>query len=190
MSDDRSRARIALWFIGLSSLAYITPTVLGVFFFYGTLTAALDQELRTLASSIGHAIDLSSGQPRFRDWARVVHTEPARALYAIQLFDLQGVLLESYGIKGSRVLSSNKKELSDQGQQVRVLVTNLDYDGKVIGYLQLEVSTKERDSATKSFIWTMLMIAPFVIAGLSFCGYYVSDKATVPIRKAVMLVMN
>ncbi len=186
MRDDKSRTRIALWFIGLSSLAYITPTILGVFFFYGTLTAALDQELRTLASSIGHAIDLSSGQPRFRDWARVVHTEPARALYAIQLFNLQGTLLESYGIKGSRLLSPKVKELNDSGQQVRLLVTNLDYQGKLIGYLQLEVSTKERDAATKSFIWTMLMIAPFVIAGLSFCGYYVSDKATIPIRKAVV----
>ncbi|MBS1952962.1 MAG: HAMP domain-containing histidine kinase [Cyanobacteria bacterium SZAS-4] len=186
MRDDKSRTRIAFWFIGLSSLAYITPTILGVFFFYGTLTAALDQELRTLASSIGHAIDLSSGQPRFRDWARVVHTEPARALYAIQLFNLQGTLLESYGIKGSRLLSPKVKELNDQGQQVRLLVTNLDYQGKIIGYLQLEVSTKERDAATKSFIWTMLMIAPFVIAGLSFCGYYVSDKATIPIRKAVV----
>jgi signal transduction histidine kinase len=67
-----------------------------------------------------------------------------------------------------------------------VWVTNLEYGGNVIGYLQLEVSTKERDSSTRSFVWTMLMIAPFVIAGLSFCGYYVSDKATVPIRKAVV----
>ncbi len=186
MNDDRSRARIAFWFIGLSSLAYITPTVLGVFFFYATLTAALDQELRTLASSMGHAIDLSSGQPRFREWARIVKTEPAKALYAIQLFNLQGELLESYGLKGSRRLSPQIKELGEQGQQVRVLVSKLDYGGKVIGYLQLEVSTKERDSATKSFVLTMLFIAPFVIAGLSVCGYYVSDKATIPIRKAVV----
>ncbi|HEY9733126.1 MAG TPA: HAMP domain-containing sensor histidine kinase [Drouetiella sp.] len=186
MSEDRSRARIALWFIGLSTLAYITPTALGIFFFYGTLTSALDQELRTLASSMGHAIDLSSGQPRFRDWARIVQTEPARALYAIQLFNLDGKLLESYGIKGSRRLSPHIKELNDTGQQVRVMVTSLTYEGHVIGYLQLEVSTKDRDSATRSFIWTMLTIAPFVIAGLGFCGYYVSDKATIPIKKAVV----
>jgi signal transduction histidine kinase len=186
MSEDKSRARIALLFIGLSTLAYITPTALGIFFFYGTLTAALDQELRTLASSMGHAIDLSSGQPRFRDWARIVQTEPARALYAIQLFSLDGKLLESYGIKGSRRLSPDIKELNDTGQQVRVMVTSLTYEGRVIGYLQLEVSTKDRDSATRSFVWTMLLIAPFVIAGLGFCGYYVSDKATIPIKKAVV----
>lgn len=186
MSEDKSRARIALWFIVLSTLAYIIPTVLGIFFFYGTLTAALDQELRTLASSMGHAIDLSSGQPRFRDWARIVQTEPARALYAIQLFSLDGKLLESYGIKGSRRLSPKVKELNDNGQQVRVLVSDLTYDGRVIGYLQLEVSTRDRDNSTKSFIWTMLTIAPFVVAGLGFCSFYVSDKATVPIRRAVI----
>ncbi|RTL44824.1 MAG: hypothetical protein EKK48_06125 [Candidatus Melainabacteria bacterium] len=186
MSNDRSRARIALWFIGLSTLAYIIPTMLGIFFFYGTLTAALDQELRTLASSMGHAIDLSSGQPRFRDWARIVQTEPARAVYAIQLFSQDGKLLESYGIKGSRRLSLKIKELNDAGQQVRLLVSPLTFGGQVIGYLQLEVSTKDRDNATRSFIWTMLTIAPFVVAGLGFCGYYVSNKATVPIRKAVV----
>lgn len=186
MDDDKARIRIAFWFIGLSSLSYIIPTILGVFFFYGTLTAALDQELRTLASSMGHAIDLSGSQPRFRDWARIVQTEPARAVYAIQLFNLQGDLLESYGIQGSRRLSPVQKELSAQKQRVRVLVSKLQYGAKVIGYLQLEVSTKERDSAMKSFVCTMLMIAPFVILGLSLCGYYVSDKATIPIRKAVI----
>jgi K+-sensing histidine kinase KdpD len=186
MNDDKSRARIALWFVGLSTLAYVIPTVLGIFFFYGTLTSALDQELRTLASSIGHAIDLTSGQPRFRDWARIVQTEPARALYSIELFNSQGELLETYGVQGSRHLAPKIKELNDSGQQVRLLVTDLEYKGKVIGYLQLEVSTKERDTATKSFVWTMLMIAPFVIVGLGICSYYVSDKATVPIRKAVI----
>jgi signal transduction histidine kinase len=186
MNDDRSRARIALWFVGLSTLAYVIPTVLGIFFFYGTLTSALDQELRNLASSIGHAIDLTSGQPRFRDWARIVQTEPARALYSIELFNLRGELLETYGVQGSRHLSPNIKELNDAGQQVRLLVTDLQYKGNLIGYLQLEVSTKERDAATKSFVWTMLMIAPFVIVGLGICSYYVSDKATVPIRKAVI----
>lgn len=186
MNDDKSRTSIGYWFVGLSTLAYVIPTVLSVFFFYGSLTAALDQELRTLASSIGHAIDLGSGQPRFRDWARIVQTEPARALYSIQLFNAQGQLLESYGIKGTQRLSPKTKELTNTGQQVRVLVSNLEYGGKPIGYLQLEVSTKERDAATKSFIWTMLMIAPFVIVGLGVCSFYVSDKATIPIKKAVI----
>ncbi len=186
MIADKSRTRIALWFVVLSTLAYIIPTILSGFFFYFTLTAALDQELRTLASSIGHAIDLTSGQPHFREWARVVHTDPSRSLYAIELFDVREQLIESYGIAGIRHLSAKTKEVNETGQNARILVVDLEFAGKVVGYLQLEVSTKERDAATRSFVLTMLTIAPVVIVGLGLCSYYVSDKATVPIRKAMI----
>lgn len=71
------RWRIALWFVGLSSLVYMLLSVVGGFCFYSILSRSMDDELKMVASQIGHAIDLSGERPTFRDWLRVVETEPA-----------------------------------------------------------------------------------------------------------------
>ena len=182
------RQRIALWFVGLSTLVYVTPTILGCVFFYYSLTSALDHELKTLTSSLGHAIDLQGERPHFREWARVVQTDPARALCAIQLYDDQGKLLERYGIEGISRLIRDRQEIYENGLKMRLRVTPLISHGHNVGYLQIEISAKERDAATKHFALTMALIAPAVLLGLGICSLLVSDKATVPIRQTIDLL--
>lgn len=183
------RQRIALWCIGLSTFVYITPTIFGFFFFYYRLTAALDHELRTLASSMGHAVELDSGKPHFRDWARVVQTNPARSLTSILLYDADGNLLEHYGVLGINRLILNKTEIAEGDKTMRVTVTPLIAPGNhKVGYLQFEIPTKDRDAAVRQFAWVMFLIAPIVLAGLGVCSYFVSDKATVPIQQTIDLL--
>jgi signal transduction histidine kinase len=183
------RQRIALWCIGLSTFVYITPTIFGFFFFYYRLTGALDHELRTLASSLGHAVELESGKPHFRDWARVVQTDPARSLTTILLYDANGKLLERYGVPGIDRLILNQSEFTEGDKTMRVTVTPLIAPGdKKVGYLQFEIPTKERDAAVRQFAWVMVLIAPIVLAGLGICSYFVSDKATVPIQQTIDLL--
>jgi signal transduction histidine kinase len=182
------RQRIAFWFVGLSTLVYITPTLLGVFFFYYTLTSALDHELKTLASSLGHAIDLQGGMPHFRDWARVVQTDPARAICTIQLFDQHGRMLEHYGAEGIERLIQNANEATEGGRSMRIRVSPLVVDGRSLGFLQIQIPTRERDAATRQFAVTMAIIAPVVLIGLGLCGLLVSDKAMVPIEDTIKML--
>jgi signal transduction histidine kinase len=183
------RQRIALWCIGLSAFVYITPTILGFFFFYFSLTAAMDHELKSLASSLGHAIDLRSGRPQFRDWARVVQTNPARSLATIQLYDINGQMLEHYGTPGISRLIIDKREVIEEGKRMRIMVTPLVVPGhKTIGYLQFELPTHGRDAAVEQFVLVMALIAPIVLLGLGICSYLVSDKATIPIQQTIGLL--
>jgi signal transduction histidine kinase len=188
MNSLNVRHRIALLFVGLSTLVYIVPTILGAFLFYFSLTAALDSELRYLVSSLGHAIELKGSKPHFRDWARIVQTNPSRSLFSIQLFDAEGKMLEHYGLEGIPVLLRDQHEAHSDDKSVRIMVSPLKFNGTIVGYLQIEVSTKERDAATRQFGWVMALMAPVVLLGLGTCSYYVSDKATMSIRQTVEML--
>jgi signal transduction histidine kinase len=188
-SNPTVRQRIALWCIGLSTLVYIIPTLFGFVFFYYSLTAALDHELRNMESALGHAVDFKSGVPRFREWARVLQTTPARSMTTIQLFDASEHLLEHYGPPGVSRLVRNSHEVEDASGKLRVEMTPLlDPQGKTVGYLQFQIPTRDRDAAVKQFALVMALIAPIVLIGLGICSYFVSDKATIPIQQTIDLL--
>lgn len=178
----RVRLRIALWFVGLSSIAYLAPTLLSGMLFYYSLTAGLDHELNRLGSSIGHAIDLRNGIPHFRDWARIVQTNPKRSLYSIQLYDASKRFVEQYGVPGIPRLLHTGTETHEGELSMRCFVSPLTMDKTVVGYLQLQISTADRDSAMRTFAFVMTCMGPFVLLGLGVCSIFVADKATVSIR--------
>jgi signal transduction histidine kinase len=179
------RWRIALWFIGLSTAVYIVPTILSVALFYFSLNNALDNELKLLTTSFGgHAVVLRNGKPTFRDWVRTLQTEPGRTPAAIQLFDVEGNLIEKWGHPeiGIPTFFRHTNEVHENGQSLRVAVTSLKIDSKVVGYLQFQLPTTQRDIAVNQLAWIMTLVAPLVLVGLGFCSYLVSEKATVSIR--------
>jgi two-component system, OmpR family, manganese sensing sensor histidine kinase len=179
------RFQIALWFIGLSSVVYLTFSILGGLYFYNSLSHSMDEELKVVASQIGHAIDVSGTQPTFRDWLRVVETEPARSVMSMQLFDVSGALLEHYGPVGIPKLLLDESEISDGTQTMRIRHSKLHHNGAFIGYLQLQLPTKNRFETTREFLVTMAVMAPFVLAGFGLCAYIVSGIAARPIEKLV-----
>lgn len=179
------RVQLTAWFLGLSFIVYLACAAIGAFHFYSNLSHSLDEQMRVVMSQIGHAIDLNGGAPVFRDWLRVVETHPARSLVSIQLFNSSGKLLEHYGPPGIPKLLLDVQEFTENGSTMRIKQTPLSYEGKVIGYLQLQLPTKERQELTKEFILTMGSIAPFLLLGLGTCAYFVSGMAVAPIERSV-----
>jgi two-component system OmpR family sensor kinase len=179
------RWRIALWFVGLSTAAYVIPTGLALWMFYISLTAGIDRELMVFMGSFGHAIKVVNGKPVLRDWARIVETSPAHSLVSYQLFDRDGKLLEAHFPPGIPTLFKTETEVSEGGQTMRTKMTPLTDDGKLVGYLQVQMPTKTRDDAVSSLAFITAIVAPVVLFGLGWSSYLVSEKATVPIRQAL-----
>lgn len=177
--------QIVLWFLGLSLLVYLACSCVGVLFIYTNKTHSMDEELRIVASQIGHAIDVTGKVPTFRDWLRVVETEPARSVITMQLFDLDGHLLEHYGPEGIPRLIRDQNEITENGQQMRIRQGPLLQDNNPVGYLQLQLPTKTRSDATTEFILTMAIMLPFLILGFAQIGKTVSNIAVKPIEQLV-----
>ena len=178
------RWRIAAMFVALAGVLYIALAVLGIFAFNWSLNYSIDQQLRLLASDFGHAIELNGDTPHFRDWLRVVQTEPARSLAAIQLFSPEGKLIEHYGPQGPATLSRGVTQLRD----FRLIVSPLRRDSQTLGFLQIAIPTTYRDSALQTLEITAVFLAPGLLLGLGLTGYVVSDVATAPIRENLKML--
>ena len=165
-------------FVALAGVLYIILAVLGIFAFDWSLNYSIDQQLRVLASDFGHAIELNGDTPHFRDWLRVVQTEPARSLAAIQLFSPDGRLLEHYGPPGPAALNGKTKQVND----FRLIVSPLTRNSHTVGFLQIAIPTTYRDEALRTLEITVAFLAPWLLLGLGLTGYVVSDVATAPIR--------
>ena len=180
------RWQIALWDVGLSSIVYLALAIVGTICFYTSLSHSMDEELTVVASQIGHAIDLSGDKPTFRDWLRVVETEPARSIMSIQLFDPNGILLEHYGPRGIPRLLSGQDEISEDALTMRIRQSKLTHKGRLVGYLQLQLPAAKRNELTREFLQTMAVMAPFVLLGFGACSYIVSGIAARPIEQLVI----
>lgn len=179
------RFQIALWFVCLSSLVFFGFTILSGMYFYASLTHSMDDELKVVASQIGHAIDLSGSKPTFRDWLRVVETEPSRSVMSMQLFDPEGKLLEHYGPIGIPKLFRDRDEISEGTQIMRIRHTPLLHREKLVGYLQLQLPAAKRSELTREFLTTLAVMAPIVLLGFGLCGYVVSGIAARPIIQLI-----
>lgn len=179
------RRRIALWFVTLSSIVYLSLSLIGVAIFYINVSSTLDSELNVMMSEFGHAIDLEGSTPKFRNWIRSVQTDPEKGLATIELYDSNYHLLESFGPKGSGKFVSDKKEFQANGRSMRGCHTALNYKGQVVGYLQLELPTKDRDENVSRFLLSLALISPFVLLGLGVSGYLVAGKAAAPLQESI-----
>jgi len=171
-------------FVALAGVLYIVLAILGIFAFNWSLNYSVDQQLRVLASDFGHAIELNDQTPHFRDWLRVVQTEPARSLVAIQLFNPDGTLLEHYGPQGPMALSKG----SNQVPGFTLVVSPLTRNSRTLGFLQIAMPTAYRNEALRTLEVTAFFLAPCLLLGLGLTGYVVSDMATAPIRENLQML--
>lgn len=176
---------ITLWFVGLSAAIYILLSLVGGAYFYNSLSSAMDEELKTVASQIGHAIDMEGEKPTFREWLRVVETEPARSVISMQLYDVSEKMLEHYGPLGIPQFYSINGEVSQGALTVRTRQSKLIRQGKIVGFLQLQLPVDKRNAATREFLLTMTVMAPFVLVAFGLCSYAVAGLAAKPIEELV-----
>lgn len=174
------RWRLTFTSVALSSLVCLVLALIGLAYLYNELTASIDEQLRVMTSQIGFAVDLKDNVPYFRNWKRVAQTNPARSLATIQLFSVDGRLLEAFGPKAIPVLARQKEARFD-GKTIRIRSTPLLRGGKVVGFLQMQMSTRDRDEALREFAVIIAGLAPLLLLGLGVSSYFVSGKAVQPL---------
>ena len=201
------RLKLTIYFVVLSTIVYALMAICAVIFFRGVQTKSLDDRLSMLASEVGHAIDIdvnaaklsdtsakpvaslgpdltnnaSNVTPRLRDWQRRVTTDPLRGLASAELFDRHGNLLEFFGPEPVHKFFKLAGEAKEGGRNFRLIYTPLKLKGDIIGYVQVDTTTRSRDSSVETLIATLCWLGPLVVVGLGLISYYVSGIAAKPL---------
>lgn len=184
------RWRIAFLFLGLSATLYVGVTALGLVVFQNELSSSLDEQLRVVLSEIGHAIDVENGMPHFRNWIRKVETEPPRSLASIQLFDKSGKVLEHYGARGVEKLFLKQTEVNDGNMSVRVLCSPVLESGVTKGYVQVQLSTRDRDEALIKLRHSAFAIGVLFLLALSALSYWIAKLVTRPVQQSIEILKS
>jgi signal transduction histidine kinase len=186
---EHLRLRITAWFVLITALALATLVFLASSIFYGGLTKSLDNELEQLASEILPVIDEVKGLPRLDGkWQNKLHgTSTLNA--SIQLFDEHGKILGEYGRKGVPELLLHSREIESPNGNLRCIVNPL-YEQKLIGYLQVQLPTQQREEAYKQFSLAMLVLSPLLLMTVGLLAYLVERAATDPVERAFAVMQK
>jgi signal transduction histidine kinase len=184
------RNQLTSWFVMLFVVLYCVGAILGLFIFDSVLTNQLDEDIRELTSEISPSVDYSSQHPTLLTWADHLHGRHQRSLATIQLFSEDGKLIENYGPGGVDKLDSGTLTRENQLQPVSVRsnFTKLFKGNHFVGYLQVQVSTKQRDQAIHRLGLTVLILAPFFALSVGLIGYFFSAKAVEPVGQTLDLL--
>ena len=187
------RSRLTIQFVLLFVLLYFLGGAIAIFVFTNQLDASYDQELQDLAYQILPALDFGSGAPSLKRWANRAEARHYKLLSTVQVFDRGGTLLEEFGPDGHRRLIRGSAIVDDSAQEanpVSVRSRNIEvFEGKQkVGYLQVQVSTSQRDDALRQIILVMLTISPFLALAVALCGSWFSGNATRPVEETMGLL--
>lgn len=185
------RFRLTIWFILLSLLVYASVATLGMAFFQAVLTSSLDDELQELSRELlPTVVDSKKYGLELNTWPILMHRHsPIKMLAAVQLFDPKGNLVQEYGTKGFDQLLRGTVEVSGVEYAKRSLTTPVyGADTRLVGYLQIQLTTKLRDSSMHQFALTAVMIAPVLLLALGICGYVFAGQATKPIEETFLVL--
>jgi signal transduction histidine kinase len=188
------RLRLTFWFVIICLLLYTTGAFLGTFVLMSALTTALDDELHRLQPEIRPSIEIVDGRPTLKRWESRARNVNLKFLPTIQIYDLGGNLLETYGPPGVTVLKDGTLRNGSGDQSVAVrsgyrkIFLGPPVNGKIVGYFQIQVSTKHQDEVIRQFILTTLVFAPFGAVGLGLSGYFFSGKAVEPVGQTLQML--
>ncbi len=177
------RWRLTFWFVSLTAVVYVLSAMYGAFLFREGLSNIIEDELEALMSEIEPAIELKEGHPTLHQWAKTSLTVPFKFLPTIQLYDKEGSLLEYYGPNGIQQLYKAGGELNTGSHAIKVYATPLIINGRLVGYLQIQLNLRSRDRALNAFTSTLTGVAPYLLLSLSIVGYAFSSLAARPIEE-------
>ncbi len=187
---SKLRLRLTLWFVSLSILLYLILSILFILVFNHLLTDLLNEEVKGLLREIRPAIIYHNNKPTLTTWANVAKSSNLNLLATIQLYTPQGVLFEEYGPRGVKGLSKGIINLPNKNHQLSLLsfYRILEINNTCVGYLQIQLPTKSRDDALNRLTWTIIIIAPFLFAGLGVAGYFFSGTAIKPTEQSFLVL--
>lgn len=182
------RWRLTSWFICLTTLVYALSTICAIGLFHAGLSALIKEEVDALVSEIVPAIALKGGTPTLSEWASTFRKHPFKSLPTIQIFTADGKVIEEHGPAGIPTLYKQDGEVRVNNHSFFANSTPLNYEGKVVGYLQVELSLQHRDQTTVQFALTMASVAPFLLFALGVAGYFFSSKAAQPLEDSLLVL--
>ena len=187
---NKIRLRLAVWFVSIVMILYILGAASSLFVFQAGLTRSVDVSLTDLIAEVRPSIKLSEGTPSLKAWADRANEQGTPILATVQLFDREEKLIEEYGPEGVNKLlnGTTKAVIAGKSESLRSMYKTISESGVPSGFLQLQVYTRPRDEAVMHFAATILIIAPFLAAGVGFSAYVFSGKAVQPIEKTNLLL--
>jgi len=187
------RGRLTVQFVLLFVLLYFLGGAVAIVVFANQLDASLDDELQDLAYQIKPAVDFASGTPSLKRWASRAEARHDKLLSTVQLFDRGGHVLEAFGPDGHGHLVRGDAIVDEYAQDANPVHVRSRYievfDGQVkTGYLQVQVSTRQRDDALRQIVIIMVTISPFLALAVALCGSWFSGNATRPVEETLGLL--
>lgn len=187
---NRIRVRLAVWFSAVVLVLYAAGAFASLLVFRSGLTGSVDISLQELISEIRPSVRIVDNRPSLAAWARLSDDRDVPILTTVQIYDRESRILEQLGPKG--VVSLKNGNLSgsvdDTPVHFRSMFVPVSFQNKVVGYLQIQVSTRVQDDAVRQFAMAVLVIAPLLVLGVGVAAYFFSGTAVSPIEKSNQLL--
>lgn len=186
---NQMRVKLALYFMCLVLVLHTVGATAFYVLFSASLVRSNEALLADLVSEIRPSIKVEAGRPTLKDWAERADEAHSMVTASIQVFDKDKNLLEKYGSDGIEKLAKGRLEERDQSSRITVRSLNekINYGGKLCGYLQVQVSTKQNDQASELAIYAAIVAMPFLGALVAIAGYLFSGLALKPAEQAMQL---
>ena len=182
--------RLTAWYVFLSGVTSIALVLIGTALCYKSITHSVDQGLEELIASNLPGVEYKEKKLHFLFSADPVSSSAARQECTVQLYNTEGELVQEFGPPGMPQLDLDHDYFEARvGKHIiRAASDPIKVDGKVVGYIQVQVPVDKRDKAVSEFALTMLAIMPFLMIALGFSGYLFSRKASKPVEQAHALL--
>ncbi len=182
------RIRLTVWFVLLSSVAYILTTVFTGILLHHQLTHAIDFELNELIVENLPNVHYDESRLAYVHSSSPLSIKPIRMLASIQLFDENGVLVHQSGAQGVAKLYRHTIEVPLYEHHLRSRARALFYNGSMVGFLQVQLPTDQRERAEKERLLMLLLTAPALCLLLACAGYFFTSMVTKPIEQAFSIL--
>jgi len=188
------RRKLTIDFVFLFVALYFLGGAVAIFLFATQLDVSLDEELQELAYEALPAVEYIEGKPSLRDWAHRASARHDKLLSTVQVFDRSQKLTEEFGPSGypKLCLGNAIVKLTDNNKTqtfgLRSRYVEIMDGPNSIGYLQVQVSVKQRDDALRQIILTMLALTPFLALAVAVCGSWFAGNAVRPVEETMSLL--
>ncbi|CAN5237808.1 hypothetical protein BH11CYA1_BH11CYA1_40880 [soil metagenome] len=188
------RRKLTIEFVLLFVLLYFLGGAVAIFMFATQLDRSIDNELQGLAVEVLPSVDMTARGPSLSRWGLRAQSRPEEVPFSIQVFDSKRHLLEEFGPVGHRELSSGFVRVDGSNPSafddinLRSFFTEIRDDTRLSGYLQVQVSVRQRDDALKQIVLTMISLSPFLALAVAVCGSWFAGNAVKPVEETMELL--
>ncbi|MFA7339149.1 MAG: HAMP domain-containing sensor histidine kinase [Candidatus Obscuribacterales bacterium] len=188
------RRQLTIEFVLLFVLLYFLGGAVAIFMFAAQLDRSIDNQLQGLAAEVLPAVDMTAGGPSLKRWGLRAQSRREEVPFSIQVFDTNRHLLEEFGPIGHRQLSSGFVRVDGQNTSslddvnLRSFFIEIPDGTKLSGYLQVQVSARQRDDALKQIVLTMISLSPFLALAVAVCGSWFAGNAVKPVEETMELL--